>query len=530
MNKQDTHSFGGGIRPRLKAVRGRSGERGQVLPMVAFMMLAMLGVAALTVDVGRVFIAYHQLQASTDAAALAGAQGLPTSATAIAQASTYSSVSGDKNVFGDLSGVTMVPVVKCLTFLKNLGESCDGTTTYNAIQVSQTISIPTSFAAIFGTTSVPITATATAASKGVPGGPANIAVILDQTASMGAAGSDSCTDPTTGTKYTTRNACSLVGLKILLLNTAPCLAKYTTCPTGGTDAVDMISVFVFPNFEYSTGQNAYTGSCSAFTHAADYTFPYLGASYTAYPSPTTPALSGTTADYQLTPFLNDYRTSDNSGTLNTSSDLVRILGPVGGSSCAGLKAPGGLTTFYAGALAAAQGALLQEQTARGGVSSSKNSIILLSDGEANASLLASTYFNTTSTNGGVVNLPTAAAGSKTYPYYNATSSKTNQCQQGVSVSTQIASDFASNPTTIYTVAYGSSTNTSDCTTDSGAITPCDAMAQMASSSSTFFSDYTATNGDASCTSAKQPFSGLAEIFGKIAGGFAYARLIPNGTT
>jgi len=534
MNKANVDSPANGSYRRSGKRNERKGERGQVLPMVVFMMLALLGVSALVVDVGRVFITYHQLQASTDAAALAGAQGLPSSSTAVSQATTYSSLSNDKNVFGDLSGVAMVtgsPKVECLTFLKNLGEACDGTSTYNAIQVTQTITLPTTFAAIFGTPSVTLAATSTGAEKGVPGGPANIAVILDQTGSMGQGGSDSCTDPYTSKTYSTRNECSLVGLKVLLLNTAPCKATYVSaCPTGGVDAVDMISVFVFPNFQYSTGANAYTGTCSKYTAASNYTFPYLGAAYTTYPSPAAPVLSGTTADYQLIPFSNDYRTSDTSTTLNTNSDLVKILGPVGGSSCAGLLAPGGLGTFYAGALAAAQGALLQEQTARGGPSSSTNSIILLSDGAANATALASTYFNTTSTNGGVVNLPTAAAGNKTYPYYNTTASKTNQCQQGVSVSTQIASDFASNPTTIYSVAYGATTNTSDCSTDSGAITPCTAMTNIASSPKTFFSDYTAVNGDAGCTSAEEPFTGLAEIFGQIAGGFSYARLIPNGTT
>jgi hypothetical protein len=504
--------------------------------MVAFMMMAMFGVAALTIDVGRVFIAFHQLQASTDAAALAGAWDLPSSSAAIAEASTYSSLSGDKNVYNNLSGVTMVsgfPKVECLSLLKSLGETCDNVSTFNAIQVSQTVSIPTAFAAIFGTASVPITATSTAAERGVPGGPANIAVILDQTASMSSAGSDSCTDPITDTSYTTRNQCALVGLKILLLNTAPCLGQYTTCPTAtinangtstATGAVDMISVFVFPNYPYNTQSNAYTTPCSAVGKSSSYTFPYLGAAYQTYPSPASPALSGTTPDYQITPFLNDYRTSDNASTLNTSSELVKILGPAGGSTCAGLQAPGGLGTFYAGALAAAQGALLAEQTARGGSTSSTNSIILLSDGAANSTELASTYFNTTTS------LPTAASGSTTYPYYNTNSSKTNQCQQGVSVSTQIGSIFKTNPTTIYSVAYGASTSSSDCTTDSGAITPCTAMTKIASAPDTFFSDYTATGGDAGCTSADQPVTGLAEIFGKISGGFTYARLIPNGTT
>jgi hypothetical protein len=294
----------------------------------------------------------------------------------------------------------------------------------------------------------------------------------------------------------------------------------------------MVSVFAFPNFTYSTVSNPYGSSCGSNTGsktspATNYTFPYLGTAYTTYPSPATPALSGSTADYQLTPWENDYRTNDYTTTLNTSADVVKILGSIGGSSCAGLQAPGGLGTFYAGALAAAQGALLQEQTARGGVTSSKNAIIILSDGAANASSLASTYFNTS------VNLPTASSGETTYPYYNSSSTKTNQCQQAVSVRNQIVSDWpssGSNPTTIYSVAYGATTSTSDCSTDSGAITPCQAMTQIATSSATFFSDYTASGGDAGCKSSVQAATGLAQIFGQIAGDFTVARLIPNWTT
>jgi len=512
------------------------GERGQMLPLVLMMMVAMFGMTAYVVDLGRVFISYHELVASTDAAALAGAQGLPSSTTATSQADSYSSASSDKNVYGNLSGVTVASATPlCLTTLKNEGIACNTSLgVYNAIQVSQTVSMPMTFAQTFGTTSVTLTATSTAAARGAISEPYNIAVILDQTDSMGQSNSDSCTDPSTGDSYTTRNECSMVGLKTLLLNIAPCTADYTTCPSGGTNAVDMVSVFVFPNFEYSTGSNAWggttQGSCSAFTHASSYTFPYLGASYTTYPSPSTPALSGTTSDYQLTPFLNDYRVNDTSTTLNTSSNLVRILGSVGGSGCSGLAAPGGLGTFYAGALAAAQGALLQEQTARGGVSSSKNAIVLLSDGAANATLLASTYFNTTSTNGGVVNLPTASSGKTTYPYYNVIATSTNQCQQGVSAAGQIVSDWTTNPTVIYSVAYGATTTASDCSTDSNAITPCQAMTNIASSSSNFFSDFTAKNGDSGCTSSTQAATGLASIFGQIASNFTVARLIPNWTT
>jgi hypothetical protein len=56
------------------------------------------------------------------------------------------------------------------------------------------------------------------------------------------------------------------------------------------------------------------------------------------------------------------------------------------------------------------------------------------------------------------------------------------------------------------------------------------MQQMASSSSYFFSDYTATGGSSSCISASQPVTSLNQIFQVIAGDLTFAKLIPNGTT
>jgi len=514
-------------------------ERGQMAAIVALMMMASLGVCAFVIDFGRLYFNYHELQATTDAAALAGAQALPSGTTSVSQATSYSAVPGDNNSYGNMQNVSLVsgyPKVLCLTTLQNQGIACSTSSTpatYNAIQVSQQVKVPMTFAKLFGISSYTLTATATASARGAISVPYNIAVILDQTASM-ASGADSCEDPYNNNKaYSNRLDCSLVGLKTLLMQTAPCSASYTgatgtgNCPSSGASAVDMISVFVFPSCEYSTCSNVYGGAsqgpCTAFTHSPSYAFPYLGTSYTEYPTPNGATFSGTKADYQITPFLNDYRLYDGATTLNPSSNLTRILGTVGGTTCGGLTAPGGLGTFYAGALAAAQAALLEEQ-ASSGRASSKNAIILLSDGAANSTLLAQTMED-----GGSISGQNTTA--TKYPYYNSNSNNTNQCQQGVNAAAQIVSDWKStNPTTIYSVAYGASTTASDCTTDNGAITPCTAMTNIASSPSTFFSDYTASGGDSGCTSAVQAATGLSNIFGQIASDFTVARLIPNGTT
>jgi len=75
-------------------------ERGQVIVLTVISLAALLGMAALVLDVGAWFREKRQLQASADAAALAGAQMLPdTPGTAINTAVTYA----DKNGGGVLA-------------------------------------------------------------------------------------------------------------------------------------------------------------------------------------------------------------------------------------------------------------------------------------------------------------------------------------------------------------------------------------------------------------------------------------------
>src|SRR5919199_3000277 len=70
----------------------RRSERGQAMVLTVFFSLALLGMAALVLDVGSWFRAHRNLQATADAAALAGAQALPTDpGQASALASQYAS-------------------------------------------------------------------------------------------------------------------------------------------------------------------------------------------------------------------------------------------------------------------------------------------------------------------------------------------------------------------------------------------------------------------------------------------------------
>jgi len=498
-------------------------ELGQILPFAALTMGTLFCFCGMVLDTARVYIAFQQLQASTDAAALAGGVGLASgSSTAISDANTYSGINAvaGTNAAGDntsnmLTGVQMVsgyPAVACVTSLPIACSTADGI--YNAIQVKQTGTVPMTFANFFGASNITLTATATASSRGTTT-PFNIALIVDTTSSMGSANSDSCTDPYNNKKYTTSIGCALVGAKVLMLDTAPCYADATTCDGTPANSVDMISLFAFPPVEANTAANDYSNGCKGPTvnTTTGYVFQATGTDTYAPNNSTAQNPTNTAPTYQITPFLADYRTSDTATTLNPSSDLVAAIGQVSG--CAGLQTPGGLGTYYAGALMAAQAALLQQQ-AVSGRAGSQNAIILLSDGQANATLMAST-----DSNGNTVS-KTAA----TYP------STINECQQA----DNIAGIITTAGTRIYAVAYGSPTTTSSkssgCETDSSGtnkwIAPCTAMSNVASSAADFFTD-TPSGQTASCTSALQPAQGLSKIFGAIANDLGSARLIANSS-
>jgi Putative Flp pilus-assembly TadE/G-like len=73
----------------MTALRKRiTGESGQVFVFFAFMLMALVGMAALVIDVGSWYRADRHLQTAADAAALAGAQELPTDQSSAATVAT----------------------------------------------------------------------------------------------------------------------------------------------------------------------------------------------------------------------------------------------------------------------------------------------------------------------------------------------------------------------------------------------------------------------------------------------------------
>jgi len=467
-------------------VRGmRGAQRGQALVVATVALVAMLGMSGLAIDLGHAYSDYQKLMNATQSAALAGATELTngTAASAITAANDYSALSGDENTVSDLSNVTMVsgyPVAKCLT---SIGTIC---TAYpsgdNALAVSEKASVPTTFLGVLGINSLSITATATAAAGGGNNSPYNIAIVLDTTHSMNDTDSDSQCN-------SSRISCALSGIRTLLNTLSPCAAGQASCGTASSttvvatsgapatsapnvaNSVDEVSLMVFP------------GLSSASQVSDDYACPTK--------SPTsTPYNSGPV--YQIIPFSSDYRSSDTATSLNSSSDLVITAG---GGCSSGVAAPGGQGTFYAGAIDTAQA-----QLAANARPNTKNVMIILSDGDANA---------TTGQMGGT---------KTSYP-------ATQECHQAVTE----AQKAAAAGTIVYTVAYGA--ESSGCSTDtSPTITPCQTMQQMASSSQNFFSDYTATGGTNSCVSAAHPSNNLNEIFTEIGQSLTVARLIPNSAT
>jgi hypothetical protein len=578
-----------------------SDDGGQVMPWVVLMMLVVLGVAALVVDCGHAMVVQRELQASTDAAALAAAETMSgTSTTYQTYATNYSASSGSMNAYTGLTITSSAVTPLCLTTVSNWNIVCTVSggkvTVPNAVSVTQTASVATYFAGIIGKPSMTVSATSTAAHARPM--PYNIALIVDTTLSMNDTDND-CNN-------NTQEQCALTGVQQLLaglstsydhvaLFTFPNVVAGANSPAGvaitnsGTaqsfectstvpSSQNSISYWslggglygpILKAINTSTGNNSNGSSTTQYQKA--YQPPYAniawGMPYSFPPKPTGTtgyeiASGGYSPTYQITPFLEDYNTtSGTTTTLNTSSNLVQAVG--GKSGCSGIAPSsydGDFGTYYPGAIYAAQAALLKEQKTH---ANSSNVMIILGDGNATAPqywpsssgpmyAMPSTSTQATTTYGTSTALTTTAF---TFPadYLVATSggsypSWKGECGQAVDAGQYVAtysSGGVSNPTLVYTIAYGApaSSNSSNCGSDvsSGAhpnITPCQTLQKMAtqvsgeSISDYFYSDYTAQGGDSGCqaNSANSGTTAISAIYTAITAKLSSARLIPNGTT
>ena len=504
-------------------------EDGQALPWMVMMTVLFLGMAGITADLGHAYICYRELQASTDAAALAGAYELSqtgaTAASVKSMASANSSVTGGRNENPNFTTVTIDPQVQCLAEVTAMGVPCGSSTTNNnTVSVVQTATIPTYFIrvlSIFGAKSASTMTLRTTAKAAMAGGDNqkwNGALVIDTTGSMNNFDSDpSCND--------TQMHCALDGVQTLLSSLSPCTTESAGSGTpGDCDPFDQIALFTFPNVRANTAYNDTTCNGNSTPTVMDYTEPTKGDPYNV-------DYSSSNATYQITGFLYDYSSNNlavgTTGTLNSSSTLSIAAGAgkstTTGSgrrkhtvTCPGMQAVS-MDTYYAGAIYAAQSALTAQQAANPG---SKNFMIILSDGDANSSSFASGL----------------KANGANYP------STVDECTQGVN-----AANYAKSlGTTVYVVSYGAQTlqavytppnkyghgggwSSGGCKTDVDySITPCQALQQMASSGSTFFSDVTTqASGTSSTCTSQNDVSGIANIFHAITNSLTHARLIPS---
>jgi Flp pilus assembly protein TadG len=566
-------------------------DMGQTLVFTAMILTGFLGVTGVAVDAGKGYYAFQMLRASTNAAALAGAAGMPNTTTATTYADNYGSKTAAFNTNGVMNSVTTSVSFECLTsvttdFDANCENSTGGSTgtTYNAVQVQQTAKVPTWIGPLFGMPTFNIQDTATASMKGGTPTPYNIAIILDTTESM--TGADNGSNNTSN--CSSQLACAELGIQTLLQGLVP-----------GTSSspVDQVTLFVFPGASNSSIANDY--NCSGnnpsivpygFTSATSLSSTTSEPSNYALPSGSTynalTTYNGSTSSYQLN-WSTDYSTGPGT-TLSTASNLVKAVG--GKSGCSGIQAPGGEGTYYASVIYSAGAALSAQHTANG----NKNMLIILTDGDATAcnsqsypsnncgsgvgsggkeQIDVSTCPKITTANGAITSAAPCAGTYSGQPINGTFCSKSSNTTEPNCTSAEIDPSGESSPTfpsaigecgqavvaaqwvsslpdtEVYTVAYGS--ENSGCTTDStysasvststsgygsnnwaAGDSPCAAIGAMATDSNHFFSDNYSKNcpGGSNSNSNNALYTSLKSQFGKILSNITSARLIPNNAT
>ncbi len=521
--------------------RALDDESGQTLVWVVLLFALLLGMGGLVVDLGRAYISYRELQATTDAAALAAAAQLPISTSnessnAVSLAATnYSSVSGNYNAFANLNtpiamtGAAITVTPGCVTV--SSAPQCQGGVLANAVQVTQTVTIPTYFIkmlsvlGIQSAKSISLSATSTAQMRGSQRGPYNVALVVDTTASMASSdGGSNCT----GSKI----QCAEQGAQILLSEFSPCLpgAACGSATNGNvTYPVDEVSLFTFPAQTAGTqvtNDESYNTNTSTNCSGRN---PNPGCP-SVIPYPDTIALTSTLplstanlntllSEYQVVPLSSNYRSSDTAATgttplttsstvSSTSPSIVNAVGGngyFGGTKETGMMALGGENTFFAGALFTAQ-----QYLAANSRPNAQNVIILLSDGDANGGTMGSSDLNSDGS----------------YP------SAIDQCQQAIDIAT--AAKAAG--TEIYVVGYGVAGG--GCEVDGtynrrgqlvqDGLTACSTLAQIASSPQNFFVDTSSVScpGATSVTMNGKKNS-LSAIFSAIVWDLTFPRLLPN---
>jgi Flp pilus assembly protein TadG len=251
--------------PHRAVLRRARKECGQVVVFLALALVVLLGVSALVLDVGYAYYVQRSLQASADAAALAGAAELPDPAAAEAVAREYGGTG--KNQRSNVPGVTTTVRAKCVPLAP-----CQPV---NALVVTETAQVPTKFARLLGIDHFDVTVRATACS---PCGsrPLDVMLVLDRTGSM-CQTSSGASDPACTDLNNARD-----GMLTFLQYMDP--------------ETDMVGLTVLPP------RRSGTSACA---------------------TPANNNYNFTSSQYVIVPLSNDY--ADGNGNLNTSSSLVSTI-------------------------------------------------------------------------------------------------------------------------------------------------------------------------------------------------------------
>jgi hypothetical protein len=268
------------------AQRTPHSESGQTLPLVIVFMVCILLFAGLVIDLGQAYRTRIQLQASADAASLAGAARFPDAATASNTAYSYSAKDGSKNSIPGVPNVGVTVQTKCSKSLPN----CVGA---NTVVVDETASVPTTFLQLIGIKSIPIKVHATACSP-CNAVPLDVMFVVDRTGSM-------CTDSAGNDQH-------------------------PSCP-------DMANA--------KSGMMAFLGEMDSSIDRVGLTvLPPAASMSKKCNTASTSNYDSTTAPYTLVGLSSDYKAPGPTGAINSSSNLVSTI------NC--LQAGGG--TAYATAI------------------------------------------------------------------------------------------------------------------------------------------------------------------------------------
>ena len=259
-------------------MRKANGERGQILPLVAIALVALLGICAFSIDVGYAYYAKRQLQSAVDAAALAGAQDLPNATLAFQTAQEY----GDANKPPNLASFDFEYTAKC-TNTSVVAAGCNPAVNPNAIVVTGKASTNAWFARLFGIDHFDVSAHASACSP-CSSNPVDLVIAIDRTGSMcqPATPDGTCTD--------LNNAKDGVRTMLGILNppnvqvgmvafppvesttTDPCAAPFNSLGSNGFDAYDSADrgyVTDTIGSDYKTAGGPLNPTSGLFLHTVD---------------------------------------------------------------------------------------------------------------------------------------------------------------------------------------------------------------------------------------------------------------------